>query len=558
MRQMKLMKQLRTDNEKLVYVLLIGLVIIIILLSLFIKKIFFSNYVNYDMKPSKPVETTKGYGVSASHPLAVKAGMEILENGGNAIDAAIAVAYALGVVEPYGSGLGGGGEMVVYFPDNKAVVYEYREKAPLSGNISGPTGVPGFVKGMETIHSELGSMEMSKLLEPAITLAEKGFKVDPLLTMRLQSASSRINKDEASHFYPNGVAIQPGEILVQEELAETLKKIQNKGEDAFYNGEIAKHILKKCNNLSWSDFKNYSIIKTDPVYGEFAGFKVIAPPPPISGITTLQTLKMAEKFQYYLTDDNSVEFVQVICEISKVAYNDRLYNIGDPAYFNKPYKQLVSDNYIDGLVKKVSLNKILNQDIINDSKADEEDYSNTTHFVVVDKNGMMVSATHTLSNFFGTGNYVDGFFLNNQLENFSYTASSPNVIKAGKRPRSYISPMILVNDDKVIGIGSPGGKRIPMVISQVLIRHIMLNQPIQDAINSPRFYIENNKLFVEYNFPVDVLERLESKGYSIYYRDTEFFFGGVNSLVIDKENNMIYGGADSRRNGYWLADKYVE
>jgi len=546
------------DNDKKVYVLLILLAIIIILLSLLVNKYFFSNYVKYDLKPSKPVETTKGYGISASHPLAVKAGMEILENGGNAIDAAIAVSYALGVVEPYGSGLGGGGEMVVYFPDNKAVVYEYREKAPLSGNTSGSTGVPGLVKGLETIHAELGKMEMSKLIQPAITLAEKGFKVDSLLTMRLQAASYRINKDEASHFYPNGVAIQAGEILVQEELAQTLKKIQNEGEDVFYNGEISKHILKKCSNLSRSDFKNYSIIKTEPVIGHFAGFKVIAPPPPISGITTVQTLKMAEKLQSYLTVDNSVNFVQVISEISKVAYRERLTNIGDPAFVNKPYKQLISDKYIDSIVNQVSLTSISKQEIINDSEADEEDHNNTTHFVVVDKDGMMVSATHTLSNFFGTGTYVDGFFLNNQLENFSYTTSSPNVIKAGKRPRSFISPMILVNDDKVIGIGSPGGKRIPMVISQVLIRHIMLNQSIQDAINSPRFYVENNKLFVENTFPIDVLEELERKGYSIYYRDTEFFFGGVQSLVIDKEKNMIYGGADSRRNGYWLVEKYVE
>lgn len=545
-------------NEKLLYGLLTILLVVVFLVSIFLNKSFFSGYVEYDIKPSKPVETTKGYGVSASHPLAVKAGMEILQQGGNAVDAAIAVSYALGVVEPYGSGLGGGGEMVVYFPDKKAVVYEYREKAPLSGNTSGSTGVPGFVKGLETIHSELGKLEMSSLIEPSISLAEKGFKVDPLLTTRIQSAAYRINESEVPHFYPNGVAIQAGEILVQEELAETLKKIQSHGEDVFYNGEIANHILKKSSNLSRSDFKNYSIIKTEPVYGEFAGYKVIAPPPPISGITTVQTLKMAEEYGNYLTEDNSVNFVQVISEISKIAYRDRLFNIGDPAYFNKPYNQLVNDKYIDDLIKQVSLTSISNQDVINDSEADEEDHNNTTHFVVVDKDGMMVSATHTLSNFFGTGTYVDGFFLNNQLENFSYTANSPNVIKAGKRPRSYISPMILVNNDKVIGIGSPGGKRIPMVVAQVLIRHIMLNQPIQDAINSPRFYVEGNHLYVENSFPTDVLEELERKGYSVYYRDTAFFFGGVQSLIVDKENNMIYGGADSRRNGYWLVEKDEE
>nr|WP_249306070.1 gamma-glutamyltransferase [Lederbergia citrea] len=508
--------------------------------------------INLNVEPATPLESSVGYGVSSSHPLAVKVGMDILEKGGNAVDAAIAVSYALGVVEPYGSGIGGGGEMLILpASGKKPILYEYREKVPMSGEIpQGYVGIPGFVKGMEVIHADLGTVKMADLIQPSIHLAEKGFTVNRHLTERLEGASGRMPVNSLPHLYPNGEAIKPNEILKQTDLAEALKILKKSGSNSFYDGRLAQKLLQAVKPFTPSDLENYSIVKSKPVYGKFKDFEVISASAPLSGATLIQSLQMSEVLNLASLEVNSADYIHLLGEISKRAYFDRLKNIADPSFF-QPTENLTSKEYTKNLVKDISLNKLSENYRINDSVADEKDYDNTTHFVVVDKQGMVVSTTNTLGNFFGSGKYVGGFFLNNQLSNFSKSPNLPNSPAPGKRPRSFTSPTILKNKDMVIGIGTPGGKRIPMVLTQVIIRHLLLGEPIQEAIDAPRFYVEDNVIYTEEPLSEDISKELRSRGYKVRIKNSPSFYGGVQALIIDLKNEEIYGGADLRRSGYW-------
>lgn len=508
---------------------------------------------DYDVIQSAPLESTSGYGVSASHPLAVKVGMDVLENGGNAVDAAVAISYALGVVEPYGSGIGGGGAMLVLEDGSKkAVAYDYREVAPLTGEIPPSyAGIPGFVKGMEVIHEDFGSLPMEDLIQPSIDLARNGFVADSYLNERLRAAAYRMPVKDLPHLYPGGEPIKVNKLLKQPELAETLTLIKKKGSNAFYTGEISEDILRKVQTFTAVDLKNYSVMKFDAVTGKFGELEVFSAPPPVSGTSLIQSLQMAEILNLESTKTNKADFMHLTSEIIKTVYQDRLQTIGDPTFYNGYNQEILSMEYSEKLAKGISVDRLSDNYEINDSIADLEDHDNTTHFVVVDKEGTMVSATNTLGNFFGSGVYVDGFFLNSQLSNFSMSAKSINKAEPGKRPRSFISPTILRNDEYLMGIGSPGGKRIPMVIAQVILRHTYFDEPIQDAIDAPRFYAEKNRIYVEKGYPKTVLDELRSRGYNITLKDSATFFGSVQTIIVDKEKNVIYGGADTRRNGVW-------
>lgn len=495
----------------------------------------------------------EGFGVSAADPLAVRAGMEVLRAGGNAIDAAIAVSYVLSVVEPFGSGLGGGGAMLVVPGDGDSpVAYDYREMAPTNGKVSeGYIGVPGFVKGLERIHDEHGSLSIEELLQPAIDLAENGFQVNSILTERLQAASGRLPVRQLEHFYPDGSAIKPGKTLYQPELARSLKMIQQEGADAFYKGEIGKKIAESIEGLNMADMNDYTVSKNDPVEGIFNGYQVYSVPPPFSGLTVIQTLQMAEFMGIGLVDSESVDFIHLLAEISIKTYESRVKHIGDLNFNHVPIKELSSVDYAKELSSDIFFNQ-LSTSFSDDTLAAELDHSDTTHFVIYDENGTMVSATHSLSNFFGSGKYLEGFFLNNQLMNFSQVSSSPNSYEPGKRPRSFTAPTILVKDNQpVIGIGSPGGKRIPVVISHVLILFLLHDIDFQTAIDAPRFFVEEGTLFIEDRIPDKVKEELIERDFDVVIKESPVFFGGVQGLTVHHDINKMSGGADPRRNGTW-------
>jgi len=550
------------NNKKLFTIL--AIIVVAGLVFIYAKQGMFeseeSNDTDYGIEESEAIDTSEGYGVSASHPLAAKAGMDVLENGGNAADAAVAVSYVLGVVEPFGSGIGGGGEMLVYEQDDEQpTVFQYREVAPQSGAIPETFAIPGFVKGMETVNEKLGSgsMDMKDLIAPAIEIAEEGFQADKHLVNRLKKGSHRMPVEEMPDFFPDGGVLEVNETLQQPELAESLRLIQEEGAAAFYSGAIADRILEHEETLVKEDLSSYTDTITEAAHGTFADYDVFSAPPPLAGVTLIQSLQMAEQLNIASTKDNQQDYMHLIGEITKRTYDDRIKHIGDPAFTEAETESndhLTSRDYTQEMAETISLDELSDDYEVNDSISDEEDHDNTTHFVIIDQDGTMVSATHTLGNFFGSGDYVDGFFMNNQMENFSTSETSLNNIEPGKTPRSFTSPTIITNGEKTIGIGSPGGKRIPMVMTEVLVRHLLFDESLEDAIEAKRFYIEGDDIFTETELDTDVQSGLRARGYEIRELDDIDFYGGIQALVIDKKEDVIYGGADSRRSGIPLID----
>ncbi|PFA86241.1 gamma-glutamyltransferase family protein [Bacillus cereus] len=514
--------------------------ILITLIFYFIEYSCIFHFDNRDnVQKRESIKKDFAYGVSASHSLAVDEGMKILQQGGNAIDAAIAVSYLLGVVEPYASGLGGGGGMLILNAHGESNFIDYREIAPSQINNRGNTGIPGFVAGMEFAHKKYGSISMSELLKPSIYYAENGFEVDDILSSRLAGAYHRIYSKRLDIFYHDGVPINKGQKLIQKKLSNTLKNIQKKGASAFYQGDIAKE-LNKITNIPLRDIYKYKVEERKPVSGEYCGYTVYTAPPPFSGVTLLQILKQTELNNTYNSANNLETYIKKMGKITKASYQDRVKTIGDPEFSKMYSKKWISNQY---LLRLNNMENILPV---------EEEHESTTHFVVMDKFGTVVSVTNTLSNFFGTGVYMEGFFLNNQLANFS---DSPNQIEPGKRARTFMAPTILEKKGtEIIGIGSPGGNRIPQILALVLDKYFHRNSTLQNIVDESRFIFEKDYLYSETILPFNVQKNLEENGYNVIYKDSPVFYGGVQALIRDEKKNELNGAGDGRRNGSWKSN----
>ncbi|PYZ96020.1 hypothetical protein CR205_16750 [Alteribacter lacisalsi] len=554
------------------------------------------------------------YGVSAGHPLAVDAGMSVLRDGGNAVEAAIAVAFTLNVVEPFGSGLGGGGQMLVHEPGGEVASYDYREAAPTSGAWDDRgVAVPGLVAGLEKLYQDYGNeFTWPELIEDAHTLAADGFLVDTMLSDRIDRASRYImfnDPQTQEEYLPGGRAIERHEELVQTRMAEMLERIGEEGASAFYEGEFAQAVADNT-QLSTNDLLEYDVKQYDPVVGDFGDYTVYGASAPSSAATTIQMLQMAESLDLQealegLSDQSDAEafgnmnmsdwvddggevklghlvndeawlpvYIHLMTEITKAAYSSRLDTVGDPEFntdmdFNEP----VSMPFTDGILAdedRINFDRISYADQF-DEPAAMNDSRHTTHFVVVDQEGRMVSATHSLGEFFGSGNNVNGVFLNNQMYNFSGNAESPNVYEPGKRPRTFVSPIILANkpDETAgememaeLGIGSPGGRRIPAMVFQTIMQyaygvHDDTGEPLtlQEAISRGRFYTEGNLIYNETGISDDIQNIfLEDMGYDLQIRNSPLFYGGIQGLGVEYENGAvqrIFGGGDPRRGGAW-------
>ncbi|MBT2257944.1 gamma-glutamyltransferase [Priestia megaterium] len=515
-------------NKKL---LLFNIVAVLLLIGVIAA--FFMTQSSTDLSPEKLLKKNNdhSYGVSSSNSLAANVGMDVLKEGGNAVDAAIAISYALNVVEPFGSGIGGGGGMLIAKKDQPATFIDYRETAPTSMN--GKNGVPGFVAGMEYIQQKYGTKSMNDLIQPAVEYAEKGFEVDSLLSSRLYYSRGRMDVDKLSAFYPKGEAIEEGETLSQPVLAKTLIKIQREGASAFYKGDVAQD-LADATPISKKDLSSYQVTETKPVVSTYNGTEMISAPPPFSGITLIQMLKMAEKENLETMPDK--EYYETMNRIKKAAYSDRLKQIGDPDFHNQNSSELVSDDYITNLV---------NHPTRSLGEGDEE-HESTTHFVVIDSEGTVVSTTNTLSNFFGTGEQVDGFFLNNNADTFG--SKEPNNREPGKRARTFTAPTIIREKGEwAMGIGSPGGTRIPQILTQVLSKNLEGNEPLQEAVNEPRFIFDDSTIYVE----PDLNTKNIPSAFRIEKKKSDVFYGGIQALTINFQDKQMEGAGDPRRNGVW-------
>ncbi len=540
------------------------------------------------------------YGVSAMHPIAAEVGMEIMEAGGTAVDAAIAISFVLNVVEPYGSGMGGGGALVLHDPEEGVYSYDYREISPLSARSSwsGPErgmAVPGMVMGMETLHQDHGTLSWEELLAPSIKIAKEGFRVTEMYHIQTINGARYVKEGPIQgRLYPDGHPIRIGELMIKPELADSLQKVQQEGAKVFYEGEIADAIRSRT-GMTREDLLAYEVNVGEPSKGEFRFFdeanerwreqRVYGAANPTSSIVTIQALQMAGQLDlstyypdadleegYFLGDllgheSLQGDYIHLMNEIIRVTYEDRLDTIGDPSFEEVDQDQLTSPEYTEELLKKVRMDPGTEPSMeeiksLFDSPAERMDSRHTTHFVVIDPNGRMISVTNTLGELFGAGIEVAGFFMNNQSRNFSDDPDSPNIFEPGKRPRTFVSPLILEENGRaVLGLGSPGGRRIPTHVFQTVMQFNFgrddAGEPIdlQEAIMRPRFYFEGDAIYVEEALDNEVLNQLRQKGWSVRTNTSSIFYGGIQALGLETDENgfvtSIFGGGDERRRGTW-------
>lgn len=485
--------------------------------------------------------------LSTAHPLATEAGMRIMRQGGNAVDAAIAVSFALGVVEPYASGLGGGGVMLISKPESAADVLDYRETAPMSGIISeSESGIPGFVRGMQVLHEQYGELVWSELIEPAVQLAEEGYPANEAIVRQLNK-SSQLDPLLFPMFFPNGETIKVGELIVQPLLARTLRSIQLYGGDWFYEGELADRMVEKIEGFAKSDFHSYKVQHKKPIVAQYAGCEMLTAPLPFGGVTLLQAIKMSEQHRLHEYEPHSSMFYHIWGECMAQCYKVRKEQLGDPDYIVVDVDELTKDETITAWVEQMDVNQLSRQ-------ASLGDVANTTHFVIMDASGMCVSATHTIGGFFTTGLSIGGFFMNNQLRNFTEDERSPNRPSPGKRPQSYVCPTIFRNEEQTLAIGAAGGKRIPLTLAMVIMRMLKQGQSIEEALAADRFFIDEGIMYSEAPLLDSIRAELEHIGYEVQHNPDAMFYGGVQALQLMHRSGKMVGAADPRRGGGWLKE----
>lgn len=486
--------------------------------------------------PTEPIveDDLNGYSISSSCEYAVRAGAEILEAGGNAVDAAIAISYNLAVSEPYASGLGGGGCMVIYDPKTESFTfYNYGAEAPKSGK-SKLTLVPGFVSGMEALRKDYGTMSYERLLQSALECCD-GIEVSAHGALRIKNASTVLSKS-TPFFHSNGSYLKEGDILKQPELKKTLQRLIDEGPESFYTGSIAKDIVA-ASSLTMDDLAAYEPIITEAVVGTFQEYTIGAAAAPFSGATLIQMLKMAEMLDVPDPDENSKGFLSDLLKISQTSQYERIHNICDLRFSKNKLDQnsMVSDRYIA---------EILDLDV--SFFEEEEECEDTTGFTVIDRNGMVVACTNTLSSFFGVKRSVDGFFLNNTGYLFG---SNINAYQAGKRPRTHISPAILVSDDQVLAVASPGGNLITKVLANVVLDICRFGEDPQTAVEKQRVvFLRGNLLYYETGYDTPSLVKATGQGYRAIPYSYHPYFGNV-ALSGYNEDDGFFAVEDVRRCG---------
>ena len=517
--------------------------------------------------------------VVTAHPLASKVGILILKLGGNAVDAAIATQLALAVVYPGAGNIGGGGFMVAHLKNGKSISLDYREKAPakasrdmyLDSNGNARTdlstdghlsaGVPGTVAGLFA-SMKYARLPFKKLIQPAIDLAEKGFAIS-------QAEARGLNATQAE-FLSNNTRIpvfvkqsgwKAGDTLIQKDLANTLKRIRDAGQKGFYEGETARLIVEEMQRgkgiISYNDLKNYKAIERQPVFFRYKGHTIITMPLPSSGGVLLpMMMKMVEKQPIVSYGFHSVKAVQLMTEVERLAYADRAKYLGDPDHFKVPVKTLTSERYIKERMKLYQPGRAGNSTEIQSGNIQTES-EETTHISISDREGNAVAVTTTLNGGYGSRTVVGsaGFLLNNEMDDFSIKPGVPNMygavggeanaIKPGKRMLSSMTPTIVLKNGKPFIIaGTPGGTTIITSVFQTLVNILDFGLSTADAVNKPKFHHQwlPDELFVEADFPGDVVEQLKAMGYRIAVRDAI----GRTEVIKMLPNKTMEAVADKR------------
>ena len=521
--------------------------------------------------------------VASQEAMATKIGLDILKQGGNAVDAAVAVGYALAVTLPRAGNLGGGGFMLVYLADKKQVVaIDYREKAPAQAsrdmyldengevvpNLSTfhglAIGTPGTVMGLEHARKTYGTLSREQLIAPAIKLAKDGIVVTADLANSLNALKDRLSKWPNTRdifFKKDGSNYQPGEILKQEDLAKTLSIISEEGEEGFYQGDVAKAIassIQAANGVvSEKDLENYNVVERKAIQGTYRGYEVFSMPPPSSGgVHIVQILNMLENYDLAAMGHNSAQHIHTMVESMRRAYADRSLHLGDSDFVKVPVKTLTSKKYAKELVATINPDKATSsKDIQPDADLPYES-DQTTHFSVVDKWGNAATNTYTLNYSYGSGIVAEGtgVLLNNEMDDFSakpghangygLIGGEANSIAPGKRPLSSMSPTVVLKDKELFMVtGTPGGSRIITTTLQVISNVIDYDMNIAEATSATRIHHQwlPDYIRIESGLSADTIKLLEQKGHQLKVEST---MGSTQTIM--KSEVGLYGASDPR------------
>lgn len=523
--------------------------------------------------------------VSSAHPIASKVGIDILKNGGNAFDAAIAVHFALSVVYPNAGNIGGGGFLVYRLDNGQIGTLDFREKAPIKSyrdmyidNIDGKlvvddkrskighlaSGVPGSVDGMVKIHEKFGTINWNELIDPSIKVARNGFMITKKQAKGLNNVKeSLLNANNHQLSLVNDTQWEEGNLLVQENLAKTLEEIKSSKRDGFYKGKVAKLILDEMKSgggiISQTDLDNYSSVWRDPIIGYFKNHKIISMGPPSSGgIALVQLLNGAEQLQTNNYKHNSLQYINTISEIESRVYADRATHLGDPDYYSVPQESLLDKDYLYNRFSEIQSSKKTPSSEIKEGSFNDNESNETTHFSIVDKYGNAVSITTTINGAYGSKVVVEGagFLLNNEMDDFSVKPGYPNMfglvggeanaIKPNKRMLSSMTPTIIEKDNKLFMVlGTPGGSTIITSVFQTILNVIDYDMTMQEAVDSKKFHhqwLPDILVVEEKTLSDELISDLTNIGHKVVKRSS---LGRMDCILVNDDGSLD-GGADKR------------
>lgn len=525
--------------------------------------------------------TAKNAMATASKYEVSQVGAEIMSKGGNAVDAAVAMGFALGVCEPFTSGLGGGGLATIHTETGEDFFIDFREVAPAAatldlyldaeGKSNGNTmtgglasGVPGEVAGMLYLLENYGTMTRQEVMEPAIRIATEGFTVSQYCANAISDAYEKameFPEMQKVYWTEAGLPYETGDVIVNPDLAKALQKIADEGKDGFYKGEIAQALVntlaKHDGVMTLEDLAAYEVQVRTPVTSTYRGYKVISSPPPSSGGTHLiEILNILENYDVASLEVNSAEYIHLLAEAFKLSYADRAQYMADTAFADVPLEGLTSKEYA---AERAAL--------IDDEQAQEffagdptlYEHTDTTHYSVADTKGNCVAITKTINYYFGSGVMVDGygFMMNNQMDDFSTNPESVNKVEPGKKPLSSMSPTVILNADgsPFMVLGTPGGARIFASVAQIITRVIDHNIPLHDAISIPKIWNNGGANNLQYETPLkgyekyavtdETIAKLEEMGHG---EITTAASGAVQAIQFMADGSL-YGTADPRQDG---------
>lgn len=524
--------------------------------------------------------------VASAHPEASRVGIEILKAGGNAVDAAVAVQFALAVVHPSAGNIGGGGFLVLRNKDGKSYSIDFREKAPGKGyadmyldkdgnvipNASTlgrlASGVPGSVDGMIQAHTKYGRLPWKQVLQPAITLAKNGV----ILTEREARSLNAVKKDiqelnpGTTYFLnPSGREWASGDLLVQKDLAKVLSRIQRRGRAGFYSGKVAKRLVKDINRngegvISRKDLDDYHAQWREPITEGYKDYKVITMAPPSSGgVALLQLMRLTEQHPLRQWGWHSDSTIQVMIEAERRVYADRAKFLGDPDFVKVPVEDLISKDYLQKRWSDFTWDKATDSKNISGGVLPGYESQETTHFSVVDKEGNAVSVTTTLNGGYGSRVIVrgGGFFMNNEMDDFSVKAGAPNMyglignkanaIAPGKRMLSSMTPTIIEKNGKLLMVvGTPGGSTIITSVYQTILNVLEHGMTMQQAVNALKFHhqwLPDKTTFETNAFSAGAIKKLQDKGYIIEQQRNSI---GRMDCILVLPDGSLEGGSDPR------------